>query len=113
MAYAIKHSFGLYKNINRRVSHRDSSGAGGVSAQPIAGPCEPYCREAIGAQTKIINQILNYSTFLINRAGFPATIVLGATSLVTTEPAPTTAFSPTVTPGKIVAPAPIHALRPM
>ena len=35
--------------------------------------------------------------------------VFAGTSLVTTAPAATTAFSPTVTPGKIVALAPIHA----
>lgn len=48
---------------------------------------------------------------LITLAGFPATIVSGSTSCVTTLPAPTTAFSPTVTPGRMVAPAPIHARR--
>lgn len=37
------------------------------------------------------------------RAGFPPTSVFGGTSRVTTEPAPTTAFSPTVTPPMIVA----------
>lgn len=41
-------------------------------------------------------------------AGFPATIVLSGTSLVTTLPAPTMEFSPTVTPGRIVAPMPTH-----
>ena len=34
----------------------------------------------------------------MNLAGLPPTIVPGATSLVTTAPAATTAFSPTVTP---------------
>lgn len=42
-------------------------------------------------------------------AGIPATTVLSGTSLETTAPAATTAFSPIVTPGKIVAPAPIQA----
>jgi hypothetical protein len=41
-------------------------------------------------------------------AGFPPTRVLGGTFLVTTEPAATTEFSPTVTPPMIVAPAAIH-----
>ena len=45
----------------------------------------------------------------INRAGFPATIVYGATSLVTTEQAPTIAPWPTVTPLKIEDPKPIQA----
>lgn len=50
------------------------------------------------------------SKLVINFAGFPPTIVLGATSLVTTEPAATTEFSPTVTPGRIVALEPIQVL---
>src|SRR6478672_647540 len=44
----------------------------------------------------------------ITLAAFPATSVLGGTFLVTTEPAATTEFSPTVTPPRIVAPAAIH-----
>ena len=47
---------------------------------------------------------------LIIFAGIPPTIVFAATSFDTTAPAATTAFSPMVTPGSIVAPAPIHAL---
>ena len=39
----------------------------------------------------------------------PPTTVFAGTSFETTAPAATTAFSPTVTPGSIVAPAPIHA----
>src|SRR5262249_46161185 len=42
-------------------------------------------------------------------AGFPATMVFAGTSLVTTLPAPTIAFSPTVTFARIVAPEPIDA----
>lgn len=49
----------------------------------------------------------------MNLAGLPATMVSGATFLVTTLAAPTTALSPTVTPGNIVAPAPIHAFLPI
>src|ERR1041385_1392882 len=45
---------------------------------------------------------------LMNRAGFPATMVHGSTSRVTTAPAPTIAPSPTVTPGWIKAPAAIQ-----
>ena len=41
-------------------------------------------------------------------AGFPPTRVFGGTSLVTTAPAATTEFSPTVTPPMIVAPAAIQ-----
>ena len=47
------------------------------------------------------------------RAGFPATVVLDATSRVTTLPAPMTQFSPMVIPGKRMALPPIHELRPM
>ena len=46
---------------------------------------------------------------LINFAGTPPTTVFAGISLVTTEPAATTEFSPTVTPGSIIAPAPIQA----
>src|SRR5208337_1861835 len=49
------------------------------------------------------------SSLLKNLAGFPATITLAGTSLVTTLPAPTTAFSPTVTLDRIVLPEPIEA----
>src|SRR5215469_4366772 len=43
-----------------------------------------------------------------NLAGFPATMLFAGTSLVTTLPAPTMAFSPTVTLAKIVEPEPIE-----
>ena len=44
----------------------------------------------------------------MTRAGFPPTRLFGGTSLVTTEPAATTEFSPTVTPPMTVAPAAIQ-----
>ena len=47
--------------------------------------------------------------YLIIFAGFPAAIALSGTSFVTTLPAPTTAFSPIVTPGKITLFEPIQA----
>ena len=47
----------------------------------------------------------------MTRAGFPPTKVFGGTSLVTTEPAATTAFSPTLTPPMTVAPAAIQTFR--
>jgi len=46
----------------------------------------------------------------MTRAGFPPTRVFGGTSLVTTEPAAITEFSPIVTPPMMVAPAAIHTL---
>lgn len=56
----------------------------------------------------------NYSleSDLTIRAGIPATTVLSGTSFETTAPEATTEFSPIVTPGKIVAAAPIHAIGP-
>ncbi len=41
----------------------------------------------------------------MNLAGTPPTMLLLGTSLVTTAHAATMEFSPTVTPGKIIAPA--------
>ena len=49
------------------------------------------------------------SIFLIIFAGTPATTVFSGTSLVTTAPTAITAFSPTITPGQMVALAPIQA----
>src|SRR5260370_17667940 len=46
---------------------------------------------------------------LLRRAGFPTTMAFAGTSLVTTLPAPTIAFSPIVTPERIVTPEPIDA----
>lgn len=49
------------------------------------------------------------SRFLINLAGFPAQTSPAGISLVTTLPAPTTAYSPIVTGFVIILPAPIKA----
>lgn len=46
-------------------------------------------------------------------AGTPTTMARGATSRVTTAPAPMIAPSPIVTPGKMTACVPIQTLRPM
>ena len=46
-------------------------------------------------------------------AGLPTTVAPGATSRVTTAPAPTRASSPIRTPGRMIAPPPIHTLAPM
>jgi teichuronic acid biosynthesis glycosyltransferase TuaC len=45
------------------------------------------------------------------RAGTPATVANGSTSLVTTAPAPTTALAPISTPPRTVTPEPIDAPR--
>lgn len=47
------------------------------------------------------------NVFII-RPGLPAKTTLEGTDFVTTVPAPTTAFSPTSTPGRIIAHAPIQ-----
>jgi hypothetical protein len=57
--------------------------------------------------------IARYSTILTNRAGTPAQISLGGTSLVTMLPAPTIALDPISIPGITSAPAPIHTFRPI
>src|SRR5919108_1775684 len=49
--------------------------------------------------------------FRMTLAGFPATMALGGTSLVTTLPAPIMAFSPTVIPHNNVALEPMEAPR--
>ncbi|SUP34573.1 Uncharacterised protein [Streptomyces griseus] len=46
-------------------------------------------------------------------AGLPTATTLGGRSLVTTAPAPTTVFSPMVTPGQTMTPPPSHTLSPM
>src|SRR5690625_5637924 len=48
-------------------------------------------------------------SFLITLAGFPATIVYGGTSFLTTEPVETIEFSPIVTPGRMTTFKVIHA----
>src|SRR4051812_37475961 len=47
--------------------------------------------------------------YVKGRAGFPTTVTPGATSFVTTAPAPTIAPLPIRTPHRIVAPDPIDA----
>ena len=69
-----------------------------------------YCHFCFEAVLEIFSCGKFYSR-LITLAGLPATTVLSSTSRVTIAPAATTAFSPTVTPGRIVAPAPIQQLR--
>ena len=51
----------------------------------------------------------SHNTDFITFAGIPPTITLSGTSFVTTAPAATIEFFPTVTPARIVAFAPIHA----
>ena len=46
-------------------------------------------------------------------AGTPPTSVLGGTSLVTTDPAATTALSPIETPGRMLQQRPIQTLFPI
>src|ERR687887_582967 len=65
--------------------------------------------ERIFSRFPIVEWVSLGSSIRRTRAGFPATIVFGATFLVTTEPAPTIAFSPITTFDRIVAPEPIEA----
>jgi len=46
-------------------------------------------------------------------AGFPTATTFGGRSRVTMAPAPTTVFSPIVTPGQMIAPPPIQTLSPI
>ena len=46
-------------------------------------------------------------------AGLPAAITLAGISWFTTEPAPMMLFSPMVTPGSTMTPAPSHTFLPM
>ena len=48
------------------------------------------------------------SSFFMTLAGFPAAIVFGGISVVTTDPAPIILFLPTVTPLQTIALSPIH-----
>src|SRR5207245_4227631 len=63
----------------------------------------PLDRETESTYCHFLGSIFN--TF----AGLPTTTLLGGTSLVTTLPAPTIAFSPTVIPQSRVALEPIEA----
>ena len=54
-----------------------------------------------------------YRCCLTGDAGFPATVTPWATSLVTTEQAPTIARSPIVTPGRTKTRAPMKAWEPI
>jgi hypothetical protein len=47
------------------------------------------------------------------RAGLPKAVAPAGTSRVTTLPAPISASSPMLTPGRMIAPPPIQTLRPM
>src|SRR5699024_10137575 len=59
----------------------------------------------------IVIKFVNSSIFLISMAGTLPTTLFAVTSSETTAPDATTEFSPTVTPGRIVAFAPIQAFR--
>ena len=69
---------------------------------------ELYCTVFLN-QEKVLSSQVSVSICRNIFAGFPATMVLGGTSLVTTDPEPTMAFSPTVMPHKSVALDPMDA----
>lgn len=49
----------------------------------------------------------------ITRAGLPTATTFAGSSRLTTAPAPTTVFSPIVTPAETIAPLPSHPLSPI
>ena len=79
--------------IPRAIFYRwyDRYSAGGPEALPVSRGNSPFYR----------------------RAGLPTAVTAAGTSRVTTLPAPISALSPILTPGRIIAPPPIHTLRPM
>src|SRR5512140_3692133 len=71
----------------------------------------PADRLVLGFQVQVGNLHRFFSSVIFRStfAGFPATIIPGGTSFVTTLPAPTIDFSPTVTPARIVTLEPTDA----
>src|SRR3954451_16623111 len=77
-------------------------------------PCHARVRHvAEGANDDDSLAPLHLSMLRTMRAGFPETTVIGGTSPVTTDPAPTTAPDPMVAPAKMIARIPIHTSSPM
>ncbi len=61
------------------------------------------------AKSNVIISIMMYYTLRMKTAGLPAHISFDGIDFVTTEPAPTIEFSPTVTPLRIIECPHIHA----
>jgi hypothetical protein len=74
--------------------------AEGDTFPPVLRDCSLVCPFAIVCA----DQLIDFIVF----AGIPPTIVFAGTSLLTTAPAAMIEFSPTVTPGRTVTPAPIQ-----
>src|SRR5262249_44266006 len=84
----------------------------GRASACVLGPAQSDDREVEEHPAKHLALEHLQDVRLLNiRAGFPATIVSAGTSLVTTLPAPTIAFSPTVIPHNNVALEPMDAPR--
>ncbi len=64
-------------------------------------------RPVLGGATPVDWRRSVYYRYPITLAGHPATTFPGGTSFVTTDPAPTTAFSLISTPGRMMEPAPM------
>lgn len=91
-------------------------GDAGPSSRPAARPKAPGAgRPLQGRRSPMLyrRQLTRASPGFMMRAGFPATVAPAGTSLVTTAPAPISASSPTVTPGMMSAPPPIHTFLPI
>jgi hypothetical protein len=74
--------------------------------------CRTRHRVGLGAKVKYYAPGFS-SSERITFAGTPATKLFGGTSLVTTAPAATTEFSPTITPPIMVAPVAIQTFFSM
>ena len=93
-----------------RARHsRDAPGPCCQAKKAAPASLEPVCRRC-AIQSR--RQPSGISSVRTGRAGTPATTVLAGTSSVTTDPAATTAWSPMVTPGRIVADRPTQTLTP-
>ena len=84
-----------------------------ILADRVNLPSFTTSAHASNIKYQISNIKYQMSNLLITFAGTPPTMAFAGTSLVTTAPAATMAFSPIVTPCKTVTFAPSHTLLPI
>ena len=94
----------------RRESSRTGPCRSRKGTEALASSSGSEDEDMTGA-VKLMLEFLTVHVACNTRAGTPATTVPGATSRVTTAPAPTKAPAPMVTPPRITAPLPIEAPR--
>ena len=98
----------------RPRAHRDVLRPG-AHVEPGRHALPPRGRQGLSVGARYISPHVYKSsssgTSRSTRAGFPTTITRGATSFVTTAPAPTNASSPISIPGQSTAPPPMRAPR--